>query len=260
MQRRIVATPGFSFFIMLFLSVKIFAAEPAKTDYVQLSQDFLRAAKTGGKTTDFISKLKTADQNQLLAQLNTDPKRLAFWLNLYNGFTQVILKKNPEQYKSRSSFFSSEQIMIAGKKLSLDDIEHGILRRSKTKWSGGYVSKISVSDFEEKFRVDKLDYRIHFALNCGAKSCPPIAFYEPAKINQQLELATKAYLKGESKFNQLANKVEVPATMGWFRADFGGKKGILDLLKKNNIVPQQSNPDIAFKEYDWTLFLDNYKS
>lgn len=251
-------TSAFFFLLVIFLFCG--ATEPAKTDYVQLSQDFLRAAKTGGKTADFISQLKTANQTQLLAQLNTDPKRLAFWLNLYNGFTQVILKKNPEQYKSRNSFFSSEQIVVAGEKLSLDEIEHGILRRSKTKWSGGYVGKISVSNFEQKFRVDKLDYRIHFALNCGAKSCPPIAFYEPAKINQQLEMATKTYLKSESVFNQLANKVEVPATMGWFRADFGGKKGILDLLKKNNIVPQQSNPDIAFKEYDWTLFLNNYKS
>ena len=38
--------------------------------------------------------------------------------------------------------------------------------------------------------VDVIDFRIHFALNCGAKSCPPIAFYSYDKINDQLDLAT----------------------------------------------------------------------
>ncbi len=56
---------------------------------------------------------------------------------------------------------------------SLDEIEHGILWRSKCKLSLGYFNKIFKSRFEKAFRVDKLDYRIHFALNCGAPEMNP---------------------------------------------------------------------------------------
>ena len=144
--------------------------------------------------------------------------------------------------------------------LSLDLIEHGILRRSKVKWSEGYLGKMFPSDFEKKFRVKRLDYRIHFALNCGAKSCPPIAFYDPVLIDKQLKVAVKVYLKGECKFDKDENQIEVPALMGWFRHDFGGKKGILAILKNNKIIPENSSPAIKFKKYDWSLYLNNYKS
>jgi len=231
-----------------------------KTDYIQLSQEFLYAARTGDSTVLYMDTLKLANPDELASQLNSDDKRLAFWLNIYNGFTQVILKKNPEQYKTRSSFFSSKQIFIAGEQLSLDDVEHGILRRSKVKWSLGYLNKWFPSSFEKKFRVDKLNYLIHFALNCGAKSCPPIAFYEPGQINKQLSLATSTYLMGESLYDAEKNIVFVPTLMSWFSGDFGGKKNMLKILKQNKVIPETSKPKIEFKKYDWSLYLDNYKS
>ena len=231
-----------------------------KTNFIQLSQDFLYAARTGDSTSLYLDTLKNADVDNLALTLNSDTKRLAFWLNLYNGFTQIILKKNPEQYKTRGSFFSSKQIFIAGQQLSLDDIEHGILRRSKIKWSMGYLNDWFPSSFEKKFRVDKLDYRIHFALNCGAKSCPPIAFYEPEQIEKQLTVATSTYLTGESTYDANANTVSVPALMGWFRNDFGGKENMLKILRKNRVIPEGTKPEINFKKYDWSLYLDNYKS
>lgn len=246
---------------VLFLSLigsatSLFAA----SNPIKLSQDFLYAAKTGDNTSKFVDSLKLLNEDKLASSLNSDAKKMAFWLNIYNGFTQVILSKNPDQYKTRSSFFSSRQINIAGTKLSLDMIEHGILRHSKVKWSGGYLGKLFPPAFEKKFRVDSLNYRIHFALNCGAKSCPPIAFYEPETIDKQLKLAIKTYLKGECDYNKAKNVVKVPALMNWFRDDFGGKKGILAILAENQVIPKGANPEIAYKPYDWTLFLNNYKS
>ncbi|HEX8459996.1 MAG TPA: DUF547 domain-containing protein [Segetibacter sp.] len=247
--------------MILLLSVTSLAYAQTKiTNYINLSQNFLYAAKTGDSTSAYLDTLQNADEDNLAGQLNSDHKKLAFWLNLYNAYTQVILKKDPDQYKTRSSFFSSKQINIAGQKLSLDLIEHGILRRSKIKWSEGYLNKLFPSAFEKKFRVSKLDYRIHFALNCGAKSCPPIAFYEPQQIDKQLAIAVKIYLKGESEYNKLKNEVAIPALMGWFRHDFGGKKGIREILIYNKIIPEGSKPTIKFKKYDWSLYLDNYKS
>lgn len=227
---------------------------------VRLSQNFLYAAKTGDSTTTFQDSLKHLNESSLNNQLHTDHQKLAFWLNLYNGFTQVLLKQNPDQYKTRNAFFSSKQIQVAGQQLSLDEIEHGILRHSRIKWSEGYLGKPFPGTFEKNFRMKNLDYRIHFALNCGARSCPPIAFYDPEQIDKQLAVAAKTYLKGECEFNQAKNSISVPALMSWFRHDFGGKKGIYKILKQNKIIPAESHPTIHFNKYNWTLFLNNYKS
>lgn len=230
------------------------------TDYTRLAQHFLYAARTAGPTLPFTDSLKKADARLLDAGLDTDLKREAFWINLYNAYTQVLLKKNPDQYKTRSAFFTANKIIVAGQAMSLDFIEHGLLRHSKVKWSYGYLDNPFPSPFEQKFRVRKLDYRIHFALNCGAKSCPPIAFYDPEKLNSQLDMAVKTYLQGEVTFTKLNNTVAVPALMNWFSHDFGGDKGILEILKKNEIIPAAANPAITYKKYDWTLFLNNFKA
>lgn len=227
---------------------------------VQLSQDFMYAAKTGDETADFVKQLQQLSMDDLERQLKSDDEKKAFWINLYNAYTQVSLKKNPDQYKTRGRFFGSKQIDIAGKKFSLDDIEHGILRRSKIKWSLGHLNKLFPGRTEKALRVDKLDYRLHFALNCGAKSCPPIAFYRSENINQQLDLAMNAYLKSEVEYDERNNTVRLPAIMNWFRRDFGGKRKMIRLLEQLSIIPAGKSPKIKFKKYDWTIYLQNYKS
>lgn len=227
---------------------------------VALSQQFIYAAKTGDSTANLEKDLKNLSYDALKNSLVSDEEKKAFWINIYNGYTQVLLKKNPDQYKSRNKFFKRKQIDIAGKNFSLDDIEHGILRRSKVKWSLGYFNKLFTNKTERDLRVDKLDYRIHFTLNCGAKSCPPIAFYNPENLNPQMDLATKAYLTGEAEYDKEKNKLYLPALMSWFRRDFGGKKKMKVLLKKLNLIPADSNPTIHFKKYDWNLFLNHYNT
>lgn len=226
---------------------------------VQLSQDFMYAAKTGDETSDFISRLKQIEMDELQLNIKTDHEKKAFWINLYNAYTQVALKENPAQYKNRGRFFGNKFIQIAGHSFSLDDIEHGILRRSKVKWSLGYFNKLFPGKIEKQLRVAALDYRIHFALNCGAKSCPPIAFYRAEDIDKQLDIATKVYLDGEAEYNESVNRIKLPALMSWFRRDFGGKKGMIALLQTLAIVPVGKKTGIQFKQYDWTLYLQNYK-
>lgn len=234
--------------------------EQTNNKWIQLSQDFMYAARTDDETSGFIQQLQQMSMNELLSFIKTDDEKKAFWINLYNAYTQVALKSNPNQYKKRSKFFGKKQINIAGESFSLDDIEHGILRRSKVKWSLGYFNKPFPGKTEKALRVDQLDYRLHFALNCGAKSCPPIAYYNPESINKQLDLATKAYLKGEAEYDAQSNTAYLPAIMGWFRRDFGGKKKMVTLLQQLSIIPAGKQPKIKFKKYDWTLYLQNYKS
>jgi len=233
--------------------------EKSQNKLVQLSQDFMYAAKTGEQTTSFITSLKDLSMDELTATITNDNEKKAFWINLYNAYTNTALKNNPDQYSNRGKFFGNEFIEIAGKKFSLDGIEHGILRRSKIKWSLGYFNKLFPGKTEKLLRVDKLDYSLHFALNCGAKSCPPIAFYKSENIDQQLDLATKAYLTGEAEYDAATNIVKLPTLMSWFRRDFGGKKKMIELLKQLSIIPVDKNPKVKFKSYDWTLYLENYK-
>jgi thiol-disulfide isomerase/thioredoxin len=227
---------------------------------VRLSQELLYAVRTGESIDRLTEQLAALDPDALASALRTDAQKKAFWINLYNGYTQAALQQNAGQYQQRSAFFGAKRVPVAGMLLSLDDIEHGILRRSRLKWSLGYLGNPFPPRWQRKFRVDSIDYRIHFALNCGARSCPPIAFYSDGILESQLELATKAYLTGEVEYNASENTVAVPRLMSWFRADFGGKKGVLNLLQQKGLLPPGARPRIEYKEYDWSLSLSNYTS
>lgn len=234
-------------------------ANAANNPLIELSQNFMYAAKTNEDASGFIDQLAKLSYTSLQQMIKTDDDKKAFWINLYNAYTSAALHKNPEQYKKRNKFFKQKNIVIAGKTFSLDKIEHGILRRSKIKWGLGYLNKIFPGKTEKQMRVDKVDYRIHFALNCGAKSCPPIAFYKSETINSQLDAATTAYLTGEAEYNAANNTLRLPALLSWFRGDFGGKKRIIELLKTKQLLPPNVKPAIRYKKYDWTLYLENYK-
>jgi len=234
--------------------------QKSSNQIIRLSQDYIYLAKVGESLDAITSKLKAVSYADLIANLKTDNLKKAFWINLYNGYTQAALKANPDKYKNRNAFFKAKQIDVAGENFSLDEIEHGILRHSKIKWSLGHFNKLFPSKKEKDLRVARVDYRIHFALNCGAKSCPPIAFYNPDNLDQQLDVATRAYLSGEAEYDSSKNVLYLPKLMSWFRADFGGKKGMIAIAKQNNIISNETNPRIKFKDYDWTLTLNNYKT
>ena len=75
-----------------------------------------------------------------------------------------------------------------------------------------------------------------------------------------VESMTKTYLKSETKYNSSKNILYMPALMGWFRRDFGGKKKMIMLVKKLDIIPADTNPKIKFNKYNWDLFLQNYQT
>ena len=255
-----VNTAGLSTFIEKAppLTTTMNSAKRSSNKLVALSQDLMYAAKTGEETNALTQQLKQISFATLQQGLKNDDDKKAFWINAYNGYTQTLLKKNPGAYKNRGRFFKSKQIEIAGKNFSLDNIEHNILRRSKIKWSLGYFNKLFPGKTEKQLRVNELDYRIHFALNCGAKSCPPLAFYDAVLINSQLDIASTAYLVGEVVYNEKKNTIGLPAIMSWFRRDFGGKKKMLELVKLKGIIPVDASPKITFNKYDWTLHLNNF--
>lgn len=248
-----------SIIILFFTMLTATSATAQRPDYQQVAADWLYAARTGVPADSLQQILYAADKASLKAALNNDNLRKTFWINVYNAATQTTLKAAPEQYKSRNKFFKAALITIAGEKLSLDKVEHGILRRSKNKLSFGYLNKWFPGRFEKDFRVDRLDKRIHFALNCGARSCPPIAYYTANKIDEQLQSAMTGHLKTETDYDSLKNTAAVTAFMGWFRGDLGGKRGVRKLLHETGTIPAIASPRITFKKYDWNLYLDNFR-
>ncbi len=227
-------------------------------DFNLLSEQFLIKIKAGQDTKSIRDQLAGTTLADLAASLDTDAQKLAFWVNIYNGYIQYVLLENPQLYNDRRTFFDMEQIPIAGTVVSFSKIEHGIIRKSQWPLGLGYVRKWFPDAFERKLRVDKTDYRIHFALNCGAKDCPPVAIYTPERLEEQFEEGTKRYLTRTTTYKQEENEVAVTSLFNWFSGDFGGKNGVKHILKENHVLPTTKNVDLVYKDYDWTLSLDNF--
>jgi hypothetical protein len=229
------------------------------TTYTTLSERFINALHNNENVQPIIDSLANVEVDVLASELTNDNRKKAFWMNVYNGFIQVLLTENPGFYQDRNDFFHTKRITIAGELLSFDDIEHGIIRRSKIKLSLGLLSKWNVSDFEKKFRTEKTDGRVHFALNCGAKSCPAVAAYDAERLDEQMDRSTKIHLAATSRYDEATNTIYVTSLLSWFRGDFGNKKKVRDFLKKYEVLPENAKKtSISYETYDWTLYLDNF--
>ena len=191
---------------------------------------------------------------ELITTLADDDRKKAFWLNIYNAYYQIL---RTEKKMGKPDIYRKRSFTIAGELFSLDDVEHGILRKFRYKYSLGYLSNPFTSKLIKDLAVDKLDYRIHFALNCGAKSCPPIAFYKVKNINNQLDLATQSFLEGDTDFDEDNKVVHTTALFQWFAGDFGGKKGIREIYLKQ-LDKDISGYSIKYKKYSWEDDLGNF--
>ena len=219
-----------------------------------ISHQFLTEVRSGqphGRTRELLSTLSPARLTQI-----GDPEKLAFWINIYNAAVQAALIERPERYENQRNFFSTPCITVAGTKLSIDDIEHGILRRSQWKYGMGYIRHPFPPRYERHFRVAGRNYRIHFALNCGAASCPAIRAYTADKIEEQLNLATQTYLVNETVTDQ--QTLYIPRLFIWFRGDFGGGSGIKNILHDHGILDPDATIRIRYNPYDWSMHTGKY--
>ena len=220
----------------------------------QLSENLLFAVKMKQETQELCKTLANLPPSQFQNDLINDKLKKAFWINIYNSFFQILRKVNQIEIPK---IFTQKLIVIANTQWSLDDIEHGILRKFRFKYSLGYFPALFVSKKLKSNAVSEIDYRIHFALNCGAKSCPPIAFYTRDDIEQQLELATQSFLEKETEYNEELKKMYVSRVFFWFLADFGGKKGIRIILGERLNVNFKGYK-IVFKDWSWDEHLGNF--
>ena len=213
----------------------------------QLAQQLLRTVKKGEATALLQRKLQQVLLPDLEQGLPDDDRKKTFWINVYNAYFQILrLEQNlrpPEIYQQRV-------ILLAGEAFSLDDIEHGILRKYQYKRAPEQFSKVFKPQLIKSLAVDKVDGRIHFTLNCGAESCPPIAFYREAQIAEQLALATASFLETESVIDSGQKIITTTALLDWYARDFGGEPGVRNLLESTLAVDLRDFK-LKFREYSW---------
>ena len=185
-------------------------------------------------------------QDVEVSSLNRSEQK-AFWINLYNGLTvNLILEHYPiksiRDIDISPGFFSkgpwdAKLVTIEGQDISLNDIEHRILRPI---WQ---------------------DNRVHYALNCASLGCPnlqPMAF-APENLEPFLEKAARDYINHPRGVTIDGNRLRVSSIYFWFKEDFGdSKKGIIQHLEKY-LSPENLKRLRALKkksithEYDWNL-------
>ena len=178
-----------------------------------------------------------------------DPERLpreeqfAFYINAYNAWTiKLILTGYPgvTSIKDLGSLLQSpwkkEFVRIHGKTLTLDDIEHGILR--------------------PRFK----DPRVHFAIVCASKSCPPLIAepYLGASLDAQLNRSTRDFLNTPANYRLDRNTFWVSSIFKWFAEDFNkdvvgfyAKYAEADL--KKSLETNRGRIEVKYLDYDWSL-------
>jgi hypothetical protein len=221
-------------------------------EYGPVAQHLLEHVKYQEPAENELAALRSAEPEMLYRELDKDLKKKAFWLNIYNSLAQIELSQSSQLYADRKAFFSRKIFAIAGRSLSLDDIENQMLRRAEPGFLPRFLRPLFMSRLMRRLSVTQLDPRIHFALNCNARSCPPILSYEADKLDTQLEQATLNYLKTSVYYDPATGRLELPELFSWFACDFGGEQGIINLLQKYGGIGQTIRPVFIYKPWDWT--------
>lgn len=220
----------------------------------ELSEHLLVSVKKEESYALLLEELSLYPKELLEKELLNDTCKMAFWINIYNSFFQIL--RNFHNL-TQPQIYTLKEMKIAGQKISLDDIEHGILRRYRYKYSLGYFPDPFVSGLIKKWAVSAMDYRIHFALNCGAKSCPPIAFYSADKLDEQLNLASMSFIQNETRIDEKIKRIYVSRLFLWFLNDFGGRSGIKKIMSRH-FSRNFKGYKLSYNKYSWEEVLNNY--
>jgi hypothetical protein len=160
-------------------------------------------------------------------------------INAYNALTiGWVLENFPiESIRSTDNPFRKRRHRVGGEVVSLDDIEHGTLR-------------------------PLVGYRIHAALVCAARSCPPLPreAFEAARLDDQLDSAMRTWLaRGDlNHVRPVENRIRVSPIFRWFAEDFekaGGVRAVLQRYTPPETARRLADPrlEIRYLRYDWGL-------
>lgn len=205
---------------------------------------WFRSDEDRARLQNYLDQMATADP----ATLGRDGT-LAYWINLYNALTlDLILDHYPvgsikDLGGLLTSAWEKELVEVAGRAFTLNQIENDVIRRR----------------FE--------DPRIHFALNCAAFSCPPLAgfAFTADQLDEQLERVTRRALRDPTWVDPSRCRtygkgtIRLSKIFDWYADDFGGEAGIRGFLAR--YLPEAELPlqnegcSLDYLDYDWSLNL-----
>ena len=188
----------------------------------------------------YLDAMSTVDPRELSAD-----QELAYWMNLYNASTiELVLRNYPlESIRDLDGWFgtifSKEFIEVGDRTMSLDNVEHDTIRER----------------FDEP--------RIHFALVCAARSCPPLRdeAYVGERLDEQLEEQTETFLESDKNRFTVRNgtlRAELSMILSWYAEDFGGEDGVMEFIgkylpdRKRKLI-QEGSYSVDYISYDWDL-------
>ena len=170
------------------------------------------------------------------------PEQKAFWINFYNALTvELILKNYPVKSITKlGGWFKfgpwdEKGAKVAGQSLTLNDIEHRILRPL---WN---------------------DKRIHYAVNCASLGCPDLAekVYTGENVEQLLEAQTERFIRQEKAISWIDGRLVLSRIYEWYESDFGSKKELIQHFKKYSTPAQSLRLEkftgIIDYQYNWNL-------
>lgn len=200
---------------------------------------------TGDRTmlADYITILSGVP----ISQFNRD-QQLAYWVNLYNALTvRVVLDHYPvESIRDidispglfATGPWDKKLISIEGENLTLNDIEHRIMRPI---WR---------------------DPRIHYVVNCASIGCPNLRdrAYSGTEIDTALDRAATAYVNDPRGVSVVDGKVSVSKIYDWFIEDFGGSEGMVLRHLQRYAAPElaarlEAIGKLSDVHYDWSINL-----
>jgi hypothetical protein len=226
-------------------------ALPAQhADWTRILKKYVKAGSDGITRVDYAgltaSKTDRAALEAYIAgfaeadlSAKTDAN-FAAWANLYNAVTvRHIVERYPVK-SIRDGYLTGPwkevKVRVGGDEVSLDAIEHKILRKT---WGTPEV---------------------HYAINCASYSCPnlPAKAWEAASLKQDLDAAARAYINSPRGVTVTSKGLVVSEIYNWFEADFGGSKAavIEHLLKHAEPALAEkirAKPKIVRYQYDWSL-------
>jgi hypothetical protein len=160
-------------------------------------------------------------------------EQLAFYVNAYNAW---ILHEALAKYPTKSvkdalfTFFTSKRIKVAGDQTSFKALEDNVIRKMG-------------------------DPRVHFALNCASRSCPPLdtEAFEGGKLDAQFEKLSKGFVNSDRGVRLAGGKsAALSKIFDWYKDDFKDG-GPIDFINKRRSTPLPKDAKISYQEYDWSL-------
>lgn len=213
--------------------------------------DAIRINK-GGDIYEFISFIETADLKKC-----SEAEREAFWINAYNAHMIRMVLARPQMKQVSEDFkLFGEQFKVANQKLSLNDIEHRVLRSNTKK--GGPIEGVSLKEF---------DPRLHFALVCGAIDCPKLLnrAYTSQNLESVLQSNAVNFANSPKHVRVEGETLFMSSLMKWYAEDFAKLGGVASMLTSLVDINRRADaqqivekiktdyPDKTQFRYDWTL-------